>query len=283
MRHLDLFSGIGGFALAARWTGKIETVQFVEIEPFCQAVLRKHWPDVPIHGDIKTFDAKQYAGTIDLLTGGFPCQPFSVAGKRQGKGDDRHLWPAMLEVIKTVGPRWILGENVAGIVQMELDAVLSDLEGEGYECQALVIPACALDAPHRRDRVWVVAHAATRRLRRGEASGQTGLTSFSGENVADTTRNLLDGGRSTGQGRRFEPSNRRVDAADADSESLGRLAESWRQRSQWQPEPPVGRVAHGIPRRVDRLKGLGNAIVPQVAQEILEAIIAVDEQIERAA
>jgi DNA-cytosine methyltransferase len=153
--HLDLFSGIGGFALAAGWAG-FETVGFCDNEPYAQAVLKKHWPDVPIHGDIKALDGTAYRG-VTLLTGGFPCQPFSNAGKRRGKDDDRYLWPQMLRVIQEARPAWIVGENVVGIIGLALDQVCSDLEAEGYEVEPIIIPACGVDAPHRRNRVWVVA------------------------------------------------------------------------------------------------------------------------------
>ena len=197
--HLDLFSGIGGFALACEWAG-IETIGFVEIDKFCQKVLRKHWPDVPVVEDIHDIEkikqvianaqnsnrrrtsSPDYTGrrtsetrgcvmqsgarqrdrklhtTVDLITGGFPCQPFSVAGKQRGTADDRYVWPAMLNVIKELKPTWVIGENVAGIINMELNNVLSDLENAGYEVQPFVIPACAVNAPHRRDRVWIIAH-----------------------------------------------------------------------------------------------------------------------------
>jgi DNA (cytosine-5)-methyltransferase 1 len=153
--HLDLFSGIGGFALAAGWAG-FETVGFCDNEPYAQAVLKKHWPNVPIHGDIKTLDGTAYRG-VTLLTGGFPCQPFSNAGKRRGKDDDRYLWPQMLRVIQEARPDWIVGENVVGIIGLALDQVCSDLEAEGYEVEPIIIPACGVDAPHRRNRVWIIA------------------------------------------------------------------------------------------------------------------------------
>lgn len=162
MKLLDLFSGIGGFSLAAHWMGW-ETVGFVEIDPFCQKVLKKNFPNVPIYGDIKQFDGKKYNGSIDLICGGFPCQPFSTAGKRKGKNDDRFLWHEMLRVIKEVKPTWIVGENVAGLLSMGngsiLDDILTDLENEGYQTETFIIPACAVQAPHRRDRIWIVAHA----------------------------------------------------------------------------------------------------------------------------
>ena len=154
--HIDLFSGIGGFALAADWTWGKENVNhiFCEIEPFAQKVLKKHWPDAPIHSDIKEF---KYDGATPLiLTGGFPCQPFSVAGKQRGAEDDRALWPEMLRVIQETRPDWIIGENVSGFVKMGLDGCISDLEGLGYDVQPMVIPACAVGAKHRRDRVWII-------------------------------------------------------------------------------------------------------------------------------
>lgn len=159
-QHLDLFTGIGGFVLAAQqvWGETYKPVLFCEIDKFCQKVLQKHWPDVPIISDIKDLDGTKYTGRINLLTGGFPCQPFSVAGKQKGQKDDRYLWPEMLRVIEQVQPTWIIGENVANIVNMALDQVLSDLEIKGYTTQSFIIPACAVNAPHRRDRVWIVAH-----------------------------------------------------------------------------------------------------------------------------
>ena len=171
--HLDLFSGIGGFALAAGWAG-FETVGFCDNEPYAQAVLKKHWPNVPIHGDIKALDGTAYRG-VTLLTGGFPCQPFSNAGKRRGKDDDRYLWPEMLRVIQEARPAWIVGENVVGIVGLALDQVCSDLEAEGYEVEPIIIPACGVDAPHRRNRVWIIAGGGGRcgQLHGHQAEGQT--------------------------------------------------------------------------------------------------------------
>lgn len=155
VRHLDLFSGIGGFALAAQMVGGIKTVAFCEREPYAQRVLKKHWPDVPICNDIHEMKGNDY-GTIDLITGGFPCQPYSLAGKRRGNEDDRALWPQMLRVIREARPRWVLGENVPGIITMALDGVLDDLENEGYACQTLSIPACAVGAKHKRQRIWII-------------------------------------------------------------------------------------------------------------------------------
>ena len=147
MRVLDLFSGIGGFSLGLESAG-METVAFCEQDKFCQKVLAHHWPDLPIHSDITELNGYEYRGAVELICGGFPCQPFSVAGKRRGKEDDRALWPEMLRVIREVAPRWVIGENVSGIIAMELDQVLFDLESEGYTCWTFVIPACAVDAHH---------------------------------------------------------------------------------------------------------------------------------------
>jgi site-specific DNA-cytosine methylase len=159
MRHLDLFSGIGGWAIASGevWPDR-EMAGFCERDPFCRNVLAKNFPNVKIHGDITALDPSEIQGEIDLLTGSPPCQPFSVAGKRGGKSDDRYLWPAMFRIIESVRPRWVCLEEVAGFVKVALDDVLSDLEGIGYTCRAQVIPAVAVGAPHRRDRLWVVAH-----------------------------------------------------------------------------------------------------------------------------
>ena len=157
MKVLDLFSGIGGFSLGLERAG-METVAFCEIEDYPRKILKKHWPDVPIYKDVRELDGKKYRNSVDVVCGGFPCQPFSVAGKQRGIEDDRHLWPEMLRIIKEVRPTWVIGENVAGFIRMALDDVLLDLETEGYTTQSFVIPACAVGGVHRRDRVWIVAY-----------------------------------------------------------------------------------------------------------------------------
>ena len=166
LTHLSLFSGIGGLDLAAEMAG-IRTVGQCEYADFQTKILEKHWPDVPRWRDIRTltgegFYEKTGLRTVDIVSGGFPCQPFSVAGKRKGKDDDRYLWPEMLRVIHEIKPTWVIGENVPGIVNLALDTVLSDLENEGYEVQPFIIPACGVDAPHKRNRVCILAYSVNR-------------------------------------------------------------------------------------------------------------------------
>jgi DNA (cytosine-5)-methyltransferase 1 len=231
LNHLDLFSGIGGFALAAKWSG-FETVGFCEINKFCQKVLRKNWPKVPIHSDIKDLSVEEIKSTgviPEIITGGFPCQPYSIAGKRGGKEDNRSLWPEMLRIIRGVEPAWVIAENVRGIVSMELDQVLIDLEDSNYSTESFIIPACAVEAPHRRDRVWVVANSNSKRLQvsKQEKPQRTGPDD-TGEAIAER---------------------------------------AWRSS-----EPGILRVAYGIPGRVDRLKSLGNAVVPLIPHRLYEII-----------
>lgn len=183
MTHASLFSGIGGFDLAAEWAGWANVFN-CEIDPFCRRVLAYHFPNAIQYEDIKTTDFRPLRGCVDVLTGGFPCQPFSLAGKRKGTDDNRYLWPEMLRAIRELAPRWVVGENVFGIVNwsdgLVFEQVCADLENEGYEVQPYLIPACAVDAPHRRDRVWFVAHRRddtdtlghVRRARRPNSDGQ---------------------------------------------------------------------------------------------------------------
>ena len=175
MKIIDLFSGIGGFSLGLESTGGFETVQFVENNKWCQKVLAKNFPNVPITGDIRNYEGQEQA---DVVVGGFPCQPFSVAGKRKGTEDDRHLWPEMLRVIKASKPRWVIGENVRNLTSIQqgmvFEQVCTDLENEGYEVQSFIIPASAVNAPHQRYRVWIVAHSDSRLCRGGRAIEPSG-------------------------------------------------------------------------------------------------------------
>lgn len=179
MTHGSLFSGIGGFDLASSWMGW-SNLFHCEMDEFAKRVLQYHFPESTSYGDIRATDFSLHRDTVDVLTGGFPCQPYSAAGKRRGKDDDRHLWQEMLRCVQQVRPRWIVGENVYGIITwnagMVFDEVCSDLETEGYSVQPYVLPACAVNAPHRRDRVWFVAHAnnaGTKQSMRSEQQGQT--------------------------------------------------------------------------------------------------------------
>ncbi len=285
MNHLDLFSGIGGFKLAAQWAG-YNTIGFSEIEPYASKILAQHWPHIQNYGDITQIDPNQIIedhGTIELITGGFPCQPFSVAGKQRGAKDDRHLWPAMFKLISQLKPSWVLGENVAGIVDMELENCLTDLEREGYEVQPIIIPACAVDAKHRRDRVWILGYSqhtrrngsqnreSTQERSNRDTTGQIQTvqpkrSSYSRQGYAETMANTSSIGQ---QGQRVH--GRPLKTEEDKTRQTSRTNNiSQNNPSIWLPEPTVGRVANGIPHRTHRLKGLGNAIVPQVAYEILK-------------
>jgi len=171
MKVISLFAGIEGFGLAAHKVGW-DVVASVEWEQFPQLVIKKNFPNTEIHGDIKQFDGRKYRGTIDIICGGFPCQPYSLAGKRKGKDDDRHLWPEMLRVIREVQPTWVIGENVPGLVNWSegvvFEEVQSNLEAEGYEVQSFILPAAGVGAPHKRDRVWIVAYSDRYGRSRGE-------------------------------------------------------------------------------------------------------------------
>ena len=268
---LDLFSGIGGFSLGLEAAGAFRTVAFCEQDKFCQTVLRKHWPQVPIHDDVRTIDADGYRG-IDILCGGFPCQPWSAAGEQRGAEDDRDLWPVMASLIKDIRPRWAIGENVRGFINepLGLQRSLSDLESIGYQAVPFVIPACAKDARHRRDRVWIVAHTSSgKRQSRAEKQGA----------LREVPENRREHDYSGGSGEAYT-----ADVTNTDSQRLqgqrqkpSRTSEEQRDTRNpcwWSTEPNFPRVANGIPNRVDRIKSLGNSIVPQVAAEIFIAIKA---------
>lgn len=309
MKHLDLFSGIGGFALAADWVwgAEHEIVSFCEIESFCQKVLKKHWPDVPIHDDIKTLKGDKY-GTIDLITGGFPCQSFSVAGKRRGKNDDRYLWPEMFRIIQEARPRWVIGENVTGIINMALDEVLSDLESEGYEAQTFIIPACSQNAPHRRDRVWIVANSKLpgsqerwpqNNGKMDDCTGKRETSGYISTTIKKSNSYAPNTSDSRSESMRRERENsvfRNKPIADTINQRL--------QRGEWSGSHDQRQAPHGsitecikawdepwievasrfcgvdarVSHRVDRLKSLGNAIVPQVVVPIMESIKKIDEE-----
>lgn len=328
MTFLSLFSGIGGLDLAAEWAG-MHCVGQCEWADYPTLVLEKHWPDVPRWKDIRTLTgddlfARTGCRTVDLVCGGFPCQPFSTAGKRRGKEDDRYLWPEMLRVIRETRPTWVVGENVAGIISMELDTVLSDLEAEGYATRTFVLPACGVDAPHRRYRVAIVAHAGGGRFGEsnicGEQSGRTEAIRTSaalananeqrpqrriskimpkrsgqrivrqgGTSMADTAR-IRWRARRTQSARQPRESGAGYGSAIVSNTNIARLqvsrpkpeisavsAKNGVEFSSWWPiEPDVGRVAHGVADRVDRLKCLGNAVVPQQFYPVFQAIAEIE-------
>lgn len=244
-KMVDLFSGIGGFSLAGKWAG-FETIQFVENNIFCQKVLQKNFPNVPIHDEIKTFN---FTGKVDLMTGGFPCQGFSNAGKKRGKNDNRYLWPEMLRTIRQCNPHWVIAENVTGIVAMELDNILDDLAREGYESQAFIIPACAANAPHRRDRVWIIANAMRKRCDNGVYYWEP----------------------------RHVQKDKKWNMAKIQQEWSQFIPESWTTMSaiNWlKNNAYFERNNNGLSARMDknRIKALGNAIVPQVIYPIMKFI-----------
>ena len=422
LKLLDLFSGLGGFSLGLEKTGHFKTIAFCDNDKYCKLVLQKHWKEVKIYNDVKEITKKRLeADRVELpeiITGGFPCQPFSVAGKQKGTSDDRYLWPEMFRIIKELKPRWVIGENVKGITNIQdgmvFETVCTDLEGEGYEVRAFNIPAAGVGAPHRRERIWIVAHRkksmvnadnvrleqhnetkketsrwrtsttfeptsdvadtisndkgreisrsneeergiqeehrqddssaritsrtssirqtnnghedvenSRRTLRQGTelreknedevGEGYANQYQRSGSpsesNVANTegyrwnskTQSEMDEKKNRRkEGRRFNDSSEDVANAEqsrSSSESIRNIGsleeESSREKergnqssirtstrstdvanSSWgQSEPDVGRVAHGIPGRVDRLKALGNSIIPKIAEEIGNAII----------
>ena len=407
---LDLFSGLGGFSLGLERTGHFKTIAFCDNDKFSKLILDKHWKGIKVYEDVREITKEKFKqdGTPfpDIITGGFPCQPFSVAGKQKGTSDDRHLWPEMFRIIKAFKPRFVIGENVPGIVNIQdgvvFETVCTDLESQGYEVQPFNIPAAAVGAPHQRKRIWIIATLADsvsnderreisrsyeekgrvqeehrskdsasgifsrtseirksnngyeamensgRTLRQGssirkknedevgkENANQHQRSSSSSEsNVANTNTRLSDGqkkelqsrrqtsifsregedvanaksissdGREIGQHSEESREKRKIGIevggvssdrqklANTDSERLEGLGQSRSQFNEtssstssseerqgqvgqgwWEFEPNVGRVAHGVPGRVHRLKALGNSIVPQIAEEIGRAII----------
>lgn len=277
VKHLDLFSGIGGFALAARWAG-LQTIGFVEIDDYCRRVLAKQFPDVPLLAkDIHDFDATTMRGSVDVVTGGFPCQPFSVAGLRRGAEDDRAIWPQMLRVVTECRPGWVVGENVVGLIDLALDDVLASLEGEGYEARTVVFPACAVGAWHIRQRVFIVAHANCDRQRNRQIQYQHRLGQSPSNAGNDGTAWIVADAAGERQPRQGESVERRCAAPLREGQAVD--AVSGGLNDIWQAEPDVGRVVDGLSRKLDirpRLKALGNAVVPQQVYPILAAIAAME-------
>ena len=295
MNHLPLFAGINGFGLAADWMGWNQTAH-CEIDEFCQKVIQYYWPKSIPHYDIKETDFKQYKGTVNIISGGFPCQPYSVAGKRKGKDDDRHLWPEMLRAIREIQPRWIVGENVRGLINwnggLVFDEVQTDLENQGYEVLPFILPAAAVNAPHRRDRIWFVAFKNT--LCRGQlfrelkekrteiwqqrnacSKSSNGVylrkrptTNTNGTSIEIKSITRQEKGQFIGQNCRKHESSR---------------------FETFPTQSPVCSRNDGFSSRLDgitfpkwrneSIKAAGNAIVPQVAHEIFKIIQQIESEL----
>ena len=341
LRHFDVCSGIGGFSLGFRWAALSEPVAFCEIDPYCQKVLAKNFPNIPIFNDVKELvnDRPESTRTIpdhDILTSGYPCQPFSVAGQRRGEEDERNIWRFVFEIVKRKHPTWCVFENVYGHIAMGLDQVLHDMESEGYTTQTFVVPACGLNAPHKRDRLWIVCNLAdtkseglqgldkrsptisserdeitdigTKGSRDKNVSnthdprdrtskhetnqdGQTieqrrevisqSESSRHDKDVSNTNSGLRRRGTTIGESREnkvwgFYSEKKKQTRVDIRSKAVGcNVApgkETW-----WTSESAVRGIPNGISyeldkNRANRIKALGNAIVPQIAREFGLAI-----------
>lgn len=263
LTHLSLFSGIGGLDLAAEAAG-LETVGQCEWGDFQNKILNKHWPDVPKWKNICDFTGKDFyektkLRTVTVISGGFPCQPFSTAGNRKGKDDVRYLWPEMLRVIEELHPAWVIGENVAGIGNMELDDVLISLEKQGYETRAFLFPACAIGALHRRNRFAIVAY-----------SGGNG---WANESVRGKSKDV------TSRGKEIYIKKNGDKIVDTRIKQLGlhkNDSKIWN-CDFWIRQPGICRMVDGVPEKLDRLKALGNAVVPQQFFPIFDSIVKLEK------
>ena len=284
MNHLDLFSGIGGFSLGLEKVG-FKTIAFCEREEYCRMLLQKHWKGVKIYNDIKKLEGQDIKEPVDILTGGFPCQPYSVAGKQKGTNDDRYLWPEMFRVIKEVKPTFIIAENVRGLINIQdgmvFETVCSDLESEGFEIQTFIIPAAGVGAPHKRERVWIVGYSKhngslTSKIKRGDnkindRSEERENSTIKPKRTSGRTDNaaLENSRRTLRQGAEFTGENENKIGKETTNKYKRSSRTTW---GSWESEPDVGRVANGIPGRAHRLRALGNAIIPKIAEEIGRAI-----------
>jgi DNA (cytosine-5)-methyltransferase 1 len=292
MKHGSLFSGIGGFELAAQWMNW-QNVFHCEWNEFAKKVLKYYWPHSISYNDITKTNFTIHRGTIDILTGGFPCQPYSSAGKRLGKEDERHLWPEMCRAIREIQPRWIVGENVFGLVNwnggLVFEEVQTDLEAEGYKVQPYILPAAAVNAPHRRDRVWFVAHAISSNKRGNEFRS---IRSENGEIEKERTQTIHNAFGSNGIERNTSDTN----SGNSKTRTQRKILEQQNRQktnghsnverpNQWQNFPTVSPICNGNDGISDKLDGItfskwrnesiktaGNAVVPQVVLNIFKAI-----------
>ena len=272
LKLLDLFSGIGGFSLGLESTGYFETIGFVEKDEFCQKVLKKNFNNIPIESEVRNVKGDRYKA--DIITGGFPCQPFSVAGKRRGTEDDRYLWDETIRVIRECKPRWFCGENVEGIINISegkvLQQIQKDLEEEGFEVQCLVIPASGIGAWHQRKRVWILAYSKHNGSHRSkgnetiESSNQSKEWLFirDDQDVPNTNTGF---------------SIRENEEVQARRDATNSICKS-RKQTWWQTQSSLCGVPNGVSYELDkdranRIKSLGNSIVPLIARELGLAII----------
>lgn len=297
LRTLDLFSGIGGFALGLERTGGFETVAFCEIEEFPRRVLHKHWPDVPCYRDVRDLTAERLAAdgiAVDVICGGFPCQDISFAGKGEGLAGERSgLWSEIARLVGELRPRYVIVENVAALLGRGLGDVLGDLASLGYDAEWHCIPASAIGAPHRRDRIWIIAYPRSQQhkgagaeFRRSPAKGlfEAALANAKSERCGEAWQHsersaqwpsgcgqvLADASGIDAQ--RQQPGN--SGAQEWPQQIIGSLGPCGYGDGWWAAEPQLGRVANGVPDRAHRLKGLGNAVVPQIPELIGNAILA---------
>jgi DNA (cytosine-5)-methyltransferase 1 len=326
LKLLDLFSGIGGFSLGLESTGYFKTIAFVEKDKFCHEVLKKNFPNIPIESEVRNVKGNKYKA--DIITGGFPCQPFSVAGKRKGTDDDRYLWDETIRIIQECKPRWFIGENVEGIINIQngmvLRQVCNDLEEEGFEVQCLVIPASSIGAWHQRKRVWILAyskHNGSHRQERNEtieSSNQSkewlfvrddqdvpntnsrlgkreteqiqargNATTISSKDVPNPNSELRDGCGSSTSNSTTELSRMECDKIKNRNKiwsEVERCSEQSTRETWWQTQSKLCRIPHGLSTRLDkdrknRIKSLGNSIVPLIARELGLAIIKAEKDV----
>tara|TARA_R110002126_G_scaffold66582_2_gene169208 strand:- start:1053 stop:1931 length:879 start_codon:yes stop_codon:yes gene_type:complete len=283
MTHGSLFSGIGGFDLAAEWMGW-ENKFHCEWNPFGQRVLKYYWPNAESFEDITKTDFTKYANRISVLTGGFPCQPYSLAGRRKGKDDERHLWPQMCRAIREIKPRWVVGENVYGLVNwnegLVFHEVQVDLEAAGYEVFPYVLPAASVGAPHKRERIWFIAHSKSKGTRQ-QSQKNTRKQNGRFDNISP----FWSFTNASNQGLQGQPHKGEDRGAEGEWSNDGRRNATRIFRSTWEEfptEPPLCNGNDGFPQKLDgitfpkwrnqSIMAGGNAIVPQLALQIFKTI-----------